>query len=179
MQYSCVWVCHLSCVLCERSFFWASMVITSLWALEKHPHLNQSQAAVWRPDFHFKFVLFKVRVWVGGCMCLWACALLWMEKRLNITKTQVCGLGVIPSHILCSISYLMAFLPCKSYQKIANNSITLTDTQASGEPQLWMLNLLWTTHLTENNCKRNSRSLCTGMCIFYLFFFYCLYARKR
>lgn len=153
MQCSCVWVCHLSHVLYVHSFFFVffltSMVIMSLWALEKHPHLNQTQAAVWLPDFRSKFVLLIVWVWVGGCMCLWACALLWMEKRLSTTKTQVCGLGVIPSHILCSIAYLMAFLPCKSYQKLANNSITLTDNQASGEPLLWMFNLLWTTHLQK------------------------------
>lgn len=59
--------------------------------------------------------------------------LVWMEKRLNIAKTQVHGLGVIPSHILCRISYLMAFLPCKSHQKLTNNSTMLTDAQASGE----------------------------------------------
>lgn len=73
---------------------------------------------------------------VGGRLHVSARVLVWMEKRLSTAKTQVCGLGVIPSHILSSISYLMAFLPCKSHQKLANNSTTLTDAQASGEPPL-------------------------------------------
>lgn len=62
--------------------------------------------------------------------------LVWMEERLCSAKMQVHGLGVIPSHILSSLSYLMVFLPCKAHQKLTNNSAMLRDAQASGKPPL-------------------------------------------
>lgn len=62
--------------------------------------------------------------------------LVWLEQGLCAASMQVHGLGVIPPHILSGTSYLMAFLPCKSHQKLTNNSSVLTDAQASGEPAL-------------------------------------------
>lgn len=86
-----------------------------------------------------KFTILIVWGWpcVGGSMYLHVfCAhmLVWLEQRLCTAKMQVHGLGVIPSYILSGTAYLMAFLPCKSHQKLTNNSSVLTDAQASGEP---------------------------------------------
>lgn len=100
-------------------------------------------------------------------MYLRLCVLVWMEKRLSAANKQVWGLGVIPSHILSSISYLMAFLPCKSHQKLANNSTTLTDAPASGEPstlntlnvQTAVNNLSPAREKITGKEKRNLRSL--------------------
>lgn len=128
---------------------WTSMV-NRLWATGK-PTFKSDSSCCATPDFCSKFAILIAWVWVGGCLYLRACVLAWMEERFSSAKTQVCGLGVIPSHILCSISYLMAFLPCKSHQKLANNSTTLTDAQASGEPPLWMFKLLWTTCLQKES----------------------------
>lgn len=56
-----------------------------------------------------------------------------MSVCIGLTQRQEAGVWIQcdPFHILCGISYLMAFLPCKSYQKLANNSIAATDTRAS------------------------------------------------
>lgn len=59
-----------------------------------------------------------------------------MER--DLAQCQEAGVWIQPDpfHILWRILYLMAFLPCKSYQKLANNSITETDARASGKPPL-------------------------------------------
>lgn len=86
-----------------------------------------------------------------------------MEKRLSTAKTQVWGLGVIPSHILSSISYLMAFLPCKSYQKLANNS-----TRVDRRPSIWRataLNVQTAVNNLSPEREKITRKETQGACV--------------